>query len=188
MTARRRDSGAVLLLVLIIVTVLGVATLAIAQLTFAAPKAAKAVGAKERLLNVLDSGIAGATENLRMNGPCPTPAPTPTPSPTPGPTPTPTPTPLPSPTPPTYFLKVTNADGLASQPPLDVVVTCSGSGPYTLTAAGYITDGDCDGAAHGTGQALVARILMPDVGGRPVPRITERRPDTAAGTCDPEPP
>lgn len=65
MNVPRSDDGASLILVLIIVTVMGLATLAVAEMALVGSRAAKAISANERLLNALDTAVAVEIEKRR---------------------------------------------------------------------------------------------------------------------------
>jgi len=74
-TARRRcaDTGATLLFVLIVVTVLSVASLAVAKLGFSTSKAVAAQDDTQRMSNALDIGAAAGQDAVRAAGnACPT--------------------------------------------------------------------------------------------------------------------
>ena len=109
------DDGAILIIALVVVTVLGLATVAIAEFGFTVPKAGAALSARERLTNALDTAVAANTEQVRLGSVagCPSNLPA----------------------------VLANVDGLAAAgppviPAIDVKVTCSvQSGLVTLVAA-----------------------------------------------------
>ncbi|HEX4365154.1 MAG TPA: hypothetical protein VHZ75_11440 [Solirubrobacteraceae bacterium] len=69
MSVRDYEDGAVLILALVIVSLLSVATLAVAQFGFASPKASRAYTDNQRLVNALDSGLQAAVEDARLDLP-----------------------------------------------------------------------------------------------------------------------
>ena len=130
MTNRDNEEGAILILALIIVSVLATATLAVAQLGFANPKAAHVYNDHQRLVNALDSGLQAAVENARLQ-------------------------PVVSRTCGLDELPMPDADG--QSPPIKIIVDCiaptSGHTAYTYNVSAFLTCAD-----KPESQSLTARV------------------------------
>lgn len=154
-TAKRRavagDRGATLVIVLVMVTVLSVASLSVAKFSFGSAKAEDAYGQNQRLSDALDVAAAGALDDVRAAGnACPT-----------------------ATSNPPWPLTVQDVDGLARQPnnlvPVSVQLDCTGTGnQLLLTATRMVT---CPSGAVAATTRLTLTLLRTTVGESSVPSL-----------------
>ena len=138
MSARRsrRDEGAILILVLVIVTILGIAAASIAQLGYTTPQSQRVYAAQERLVNALDTATAAAIEDVRLGSAIACPA---------------------------DDLELENADGLAdaAKAPMKVAVKCAAGAATQLkfTATGYMSQPSVSSGCGSTAVLSMSRKM-----------------------------